>query len=111
MHTAQLKEQAKMVVAQRHAEHEWTEGIASWIERCDATPETRRDFLTTRDIFVEALSSNDRSLDRRSALSVAQVMRTLGWGPKVRWVGGRPVRGYERGGGAVFNVDDVAAML
>lgn len=96
MHTAQLKEQAKAVVAQRHAEHEWTEAIASWIERCDERPETRRTFLTTRDIFVEALMSNDRSIDRKSAIAVAQVMCSLGWHPHMAWIGGRSVRGYER---------------
>jgi predicted P-loop ATPase len=113
MDTPLLKEQAKAVVAQRHAEHEWTEAIASWIERCDDKPETRRDFLTTRDIFGEALMAPDRALDRKSALAVAQVMRGIGWLPSVKWIAGRSVRGYERTAAAASHptLDDVAALL
>lgn len=113
MDTPLLKEQAKAVVAQRHAEHEWTEAIASWIDKCDAQKETRRDFLTPKDIFSEALMAPDRAFDRKSALAVAEVMRGLGWLPKVKWFG-RSVRGYERTAAAQApapTLDDVAALL
>jgi predicted P-loop ATPase len=103
METPELKQTAKDVVAERHAEHEWTESIALWIERRDADPSTKTDFLTARDVFVHALNGSDRQLDQRSTKAIAQVLRTLGWTPYLKWQGSRPVRGYERRA-AVFPV-------
>lgn len=98
METQELKDAAKAEAAQRHAEHEWTESIARWIERLDAQPETRRDFLTSRDIFVDGMGSADRALDRKSTLAIAQVMRALGWEHKLKWINGRAIRGFVRPG-------------
>lgn len=98
METAELKTAARDEAAQRHAEHEWTESIASWIERCDEKPETRRDFLTARDVFVDALDGSDRLLDRKSAMAIAQVMRALGWTTGYKRVSHRFCRGYLRPG-------------
>jgi predicted P-loop ATPase len=110
MDTPLLKEQAKAVVSRRHAEHSWTEAIAAWLEKCDATPEMRRDFWTTREIFVNALTSPDRALDRRSEIAIGEVMRSLGWTATVKWLG-RPVRGYERKTEDEKALDKVAAEL
>ena len=96
MDTVALKASAREVVAQRHADHEWTERIASWIESLDEKPETRRDFLTTREIFLDAMSGFDKQLDRRSSLAIASVMRGIGWTPALKWAKDRPMRGYER---------------
>lgn len=96
METAELKDAAKAEVAQRHAEHEWTERIASWIDLCDEKPETRRDFLTKRDVFVDAMGGADRQLDRKAESAIASVMRALGWVVGFRRVHRRLVRGYVR---------------
>lgn len=119
MDTAFLKDQAKSAAGLRHAEHEWLECITTWISRCDEKVETRREFLTSRDIFVEAIGGSDKQFDRRSALAIAGVMRSLGWkGPNLKWVAGRhgPVRGYNRPGSHLptiekISVDNLVSLL
>jgi len=111
MHTAELKSAARGEAALRHAQHEWLDAVAGWIARLDSTAETRREFLTTREIFVDGLGGIDRALDRRSALNIATVMRSLSWRPALKWNAAehRPVRGYERA--PVFDVDALVAEL
>lgn len=94
METADLKAAAYEEAAQRHAEHEWVEKIASWLHELDSKPETRREFMTGCDVFVDCLGGAPRTFDRRSALSIAKVMRSLGWVVGHRRVGGRFSRGY-----------------
>lgn len=92
METKELKEIAKGVVGRRHAEHPWTERIATWLE---ALP-PERDFLTAREVFIEALAGLDKQLDRRVTVAIATVMRDLGWHSGVRRMQERVVRGYSR---------------
>lgn len=98
MHTAELKEMARGETGKRRVEHEWVEAVALWIERCDAKPETKRDFMTARDVFIHALDGTDARFDRRSATSIAGVMRTLNWTIGYKRVGGHFCRGYLRPG-------------
>lgn len=114
METPELEEMAREVVALRHAEHSWTERIGSWVSTLDA----KRDFLTPRDVFIDAMGGIDKQLDRRSQLSIAICMRTLGWKPAERIVEGRPipVRGYERDPRRaqvppIPTVDNITALL
>lgn len=84
MDTPLLKEQARAVVGQRHAAHAWTESIASWIEHMESKTETRRDFITSRDVYVEALQGSDVRLTHRDMTAIAGVLRALGWEQKAR---------------------------
>jgi len=96
METATLKAQAKAVVGQRHAAHEWTERIEGWIAECDQKPETRREFLTVRDVFLDAMGGTDGKLDRRSTLAIAGVLRDAGWTQGFHRHNGRFQRGWLR---------------
>ena len=96
MDTVELKAASQVEAGKRHAEHEWTEAVALWLERADGDLATRRDFYTGRDIFVHALNGVDRTFDRKGSLSVASVMRTLGWHVGYKRVAGRFARGYLR---------------
>ncbi len=96
METDTLKDIARHEAGLRHAEHEWTECVAMWIAECDKRPETRRDFLTARDVFLGALGSTDRAMDRKSATSIAGIMRTMGWPAGFKRVNGVFCRGYMR---------------
>jgi len=90
METPELKDDAREIVSRRHAEHPWTERVGSWIEGLTE----QKKFLSTRDVFIEALGGIDKQLDRRATTSIAQAMRALGWAPSVQKVGKRPVRGF-----------------
>jgi predicted P-loop ATPase len=94
METAALKELAKDEAALRHAPHAWHERISSWLADLNSRPETRRDFLTARDVFIEAMGGLDKHLDRKSLLAIAQVLRSLGWNPGNKRHGTRVAWGY-----------------
>jgi predicted P-loop ATPase len=79
METAELKTQAAAVVGQRHAAHEWAERIEGWIAECDEKPETRRDFVTVRDVWVYAMNGGDANLGRKATIGIASVLRDMGW--------------------------------
>ena len=96
METAELKGMAKEIVAQRHAEHEWTERIAAWISERDSRPETKLDFLTQREVFISAMGGSESAFDKRASISISTVLRTLGWVPYNKWIVDRPVRGWVR---------------
>ena len=98
MDTPLLKEQAKAVVEQRHASHSWTEGIATWIARCDEKPETRRDFLTSRDVYLEAIGGSEVRMTHRDQTAIAGVLRKLGWTQKAKRVGKDVFWGWAREG-------------
>lgn len=112
METAALKQQAKDVVEHRHAPHEWTERIAAWIAETDLKPETRRDFLTARDVFVDAGFGGDRALDRKAERGIASALRACGWeSGHYKRVGGIMVRGYKRASTEVEPLDNLVALL
>lgn len=92
METPELKNAAKEAAKVRHADHEWTERVAGWLETLPA----ERDFVTGRDIFLDAMGGVDKQLDRRSMMAIAGIMRALGWKSTVRRIGNRIVRGYSK---------------
>ena len=65
-----------------------------------------KDFLTTREIYIEALSGMDKGLNRVDTLRIAKVMRTLGWKNDTQWTEGRARKGYSRPA-----VDPIAELL
>lgn len=98
METKELKDAAKGEAALRHAEHEWAERIGDWIEEQDRKPETRKEFITARDVYMGAMSGMDKQFDRKAVLGIAAALRNLGWEAKLVWCGKRPIRGYVREG-------------
>lgn len=92
MDTNELKSAAKAIVKERHADHAWTERIGTWL---DALP-ADREFLTAREIFIDAMGGVDKQLDARAYSAIAGVMKTLGWKGLVKRVGTRTTRGYQR---------------
>ena len=96
METLEMKEEASRIVSARHAEHEWTEHVASWIAETDKRPETRREHLTVRDIFIDAMRGEDVKLDRKGTLAIASILRSLGWAQAFRRVDGRFQRVWVR---------------
>lgn len=112
MDTALLKEQAKAVVEQRHAAHSWTESIASWLERMESKSETRRDFITSRDVYIEALGGSDVRITHRDMTAIASVLRALGWEQKSRRRGKNVSWGWVRvGEKSVDEASDLEAAL
>ena len=94
MDTPELKEAARAVVGERHADDPWKERIASWVADLPAD----RDFLTARDVFIEAMGGVDKQIGRRDTVAIAGIMRTVGWGTGFRrGPNGYLSRGYHRG--------------
>lgn len=97
-----LENEAKLVVAGRHAEDPWTERIDAWLH--DPVPGlgsgSGREFVTAREIYIDALGGIDKQITRRDAVRIANVMRAAGWVAHVKWRDGRPVRGYVVAGAA-----------
>ena len=123
MESKALKVMAGAEAAERHAEHSWTEGIVLFLSGLKAG---ERDFVTARDIFLEALGGTDKTLTRRETVSIATVMRAKGWVKTVKNLPGRgSTRGYARPGtlsaaeahtvpvvmAAEMSAEDAAALL
>ena len=96
METAELKASAWEAAELRHAEHEWTERIADWTEKCDAREETRRDFVTVREVWVDGMLGHEARLDQRAVRAITSILRNLGWQQCVKRLNGRVQRGWER---------------
>ena len=96
METAPLKQAAKEEAGKRQSEHEWVESVAYWLEMCDRDPATRKTFVTSREVFIQAIGGNDRTFDRRASLGIASALKTLGWARGVKWTGDEPKKGYLR---------------
>lgn len=114
METQELKDAARDVVGERHSEHSWTERIAQWIHECDKNVETRRDFLTSREVYVDAMQGMDKQFDRKSQLNIANVLYTLGWRQGHKRIDGRFMRGFTREGRVIKTIsksDDYKAIL
>lgn len=103
MDTSKLRELAEQAVGLRHAEHPYTEAIASYLT---TIPQDRL-FLTAREVYKDALGGQDRQLDRRITVAIAGVMRGLDWKQGVKRLGveRRVSRGYMRGPNAPRCVD------
>lgn len=107
MDTLELKEEAARVVDARHAEHEWTEAVARWISETDRKPETRRAYLTTRDVFLDGMNGQDVRFDKRAQNALAGILRNLGWVYAFRRIDKRFVRVWiRRADSAIDNLVD-----
>ena len=96
--TAELEDEAEAVAGARHAEHPWTERIQDWLNTPAAVgldgKTEKRTFVTSREVFVEAMGGLDKQLDRRAMLSIAEVMKILGWARSVSRAGDKVIKGY-----------------
>jgi predicted P-loop ATPase len=103
METGRMEEDARAVADARHAEDPWTERIAQWLTDPVAGLGSGkgREFITAREIFVDAMGGIDKQLGRRDVVSIANVLRRLGWKSVLKWKDGRPVRGYVRASSVV----------
>ncbi|MES2155980.1 MAG: VapE domain-containing protein, partial [bacterium] len=77
MHTEELKQAAKVQTDERHAEHAWTERIGGWLR--DKQKAGVLDFLTSREVFLDAMGGRDVDFERREQLNIASALRDLGW--------------------------------
>lgn len=98
MDTEKLEVEAGEVVKLRHAGHPWTERILLWLVEADARTGKPREFVTARDIYIEALGGLDKQLKRMEVVAIATVMRSLEWEGCVKWINDHPMRGYRRAG-------------
>ena len=96
METQALKDAARDVVGERHSEHSWTERISQWLHELEKNPETRREFLTSRDVYVDAMQGMDKQFDRKAQLNIANVLYSLGWRQGHKRIDGRFMRGFVR---------------
>jgi predicted P-loop ATPase len=95
-----LEEEARVVVADRHASDPWVERIGAWLH--EDREAKAKEFVTARDIYIDALGGIDKQLVRREVIRIANVMRSLGWKAGTKWAGqGAVVRGYHRPADAV----------
>jgi predicted P-loop ATPase len=98
MDNIDLEREAAVEAGKRHAEDPWTERILSWLS--DPVPGLGsgkgREFVTAREVFIDAMGGIDKQLSRRDMISIANVMRSLGWKSGLKWIEGHPVRGYSR---------------
>ena len=92
METIELKAVARNAAALRRADHPWVEPIHAWL----GAQKTPRDFVTSREIFLEALGGKDIDATRAKLLGVAAALKDLGWTNKVRWIDEKTVRGFEK---------------
>jgi predicted P-loop ATPase len=99
METKGLSDMAKHEAGLRHAEHAWTEAIGIWASGVDWAK--RGNFVTAREIYLEALQGTDKTLDRKATVPIAMVMKAMGWTKTFKLISGRSVRGYMKGMGAV----------
>lgn len=97
MDKEELESAADVNADLRHGEHAWTERIAGWIDELNKNPATQTDFLTSRQIFIDAMGGLDKQFTQSAKIAIAQVLRKLGWIPDFVWRDNRSVRGYKRG--------------
>ena len=98
METEELDKAAEVEAAERHGEDPWTHRVKTWLSMAE---NQKRNFLTSRDIFIEALGGTDLRLGRRETTAIANVMRSIGgWDKSIEHVPGvGATRGYSRVGG------------
>jgi len=96
MDNAKLEAEAKEEVGARHAEHPWTERVAAWLN--DPSGGEKREFITARDIYIDALGGIDKQLSRREVVPIAGIMREMGWAAGTKRVRSVVTRGYWRPG-------------
>lgn len=94
METDALKQEAKAVVGLRQVEHPWTERIVTWLTQPDPLSGLLRDFVTSREVYIDAIGGMDKTLTRREVVAIANILRAQGFLAEVRWLNGHAVRGY-----------------
>lgn len=92
MHTPELKAAAKAQADDRHAEHAWVERIGGWLR--DKQRTARIDFVTSREVYLDAMNGRDVDLDRRAQLNIASALRELGWERGYKRIDGTFTRGF-----------------
>jgi predicted P-loop ATPase len=103
METNELKAAAKGEAALRHAEHEWTERIAAWLHE-----NPTKEFVSSREVWLDAMRGEDKSLDAKSCRSIAQCMRNLNWRVGHHRINGRLTRGYVKRNLILEALDSIA---
>ena len=98
MDTDELRGAAADATAQRHAEHPWTEKVGDWVAGLPRGAGGEPvDFITGRQVFVDALGGIDKQFTHKEARSIASAMKSLGWESVVRRISDEKVmRGYAR---------------
>lgn len=97
MDTTALDTAATKAQAERHAEAPWAERVGQWIAEQDLNVQTRAEFYTSRDIWVNAMQGLDSRFGRREQLECARAMKELGWSQGFKQSGlDKTVRGYWR---------------
>jgi predicted P-loop ATPase len=96
MNTEELRSAAKIIVSDREPEAPWAERIGIWLQGLKEAG-ILRNFLTAREIFIDAMQGIDKQFQRKEQISIAQAMRALGWEPYVKREGDRFIRGYQNG--------------
>ena len=108
MDSKPLKDLARAEAAERHAEHSWTECISIWLS---GLKKGERDFVTARDVFLEALQGTDKTLSVKETKGIAVVMKSLGWKKTVKnlYLTGC-TRGYTRPIETTVTQDDLSLL-
>ena len=91
MDTPELTERAREEVGKRFIDDPWMERVAMWLNE-----HAERDFVTSRDVFIEAIGGSDQRFDRRAQLSIAKCLKALNWGRGGHRVEGRLCKGFWR---------------
>lgn len=104
--------EARAEAAERHAEHPWTERVAAWLDMPMADGNLRQ-FVTARDVFIEAIGGTDLRLDRRAYTTIATIMTAIGWVPVVSKDAAHPsaTRGYKRILAKVAGEEEIGGLL
>lgn len=102
MDTAILERMALVEAGERLSEHPWTEKIEHWLSLPEAVVGLEkgklREFVTSRQVFVDALGGTDQKFDRRATIVIVNILVALGWESCTRKieVDGPAFRGYSR---------------
>jgi predicted P-loop ATPase len=91
METDELKQMADKAASERHADHEWKERIATWLD------ENKPEFVTGRELFITCLGGNDVTINQKAMRAIARVMRDIGWRRIDKRKGAFTVKGYVNG--------------
>lgn len=90
MDTPELAVAAKETVGLRQAGDPWEERIGMWLNGQNPP----REFITTRDIYVDAMGGRDENFDQRAQKRAAGVLKSMGWVSHVRRAGKDILRGF-----------------
>ena len=98
MDTHTLQDAARAQQAERRPEHPWVDRVRAWLAERDRNAETRKDFYTAREIYVDAMSGHDSRFGHKEAVDAACAMRENGWRAGYSKRDGVSIRCYWRPG-------------